>query len=95
MKLLSLLLVVLGGSCATMVTKTDGAAAVSKAPTGGECRTGTDGVEACGFHCEMGTDGKMRCAKQPDGRCLMGTNGRVACGMDCKIGADGVAVCKE
>jgi hypothetical protein len=95
MKHVCLLLAILCGSCATVGVKTDRAAATSKAPVGGECRTGNDGVEACGFHCEMGTDNKMRCAKQPDGRCLMGTNGRVACGMECKMSGDGVAVCKE
>ncbi len=70
------------------------AAANSRVPAGGECRTGQDGVEACGFHCEMGTDGKMQCAKDRDGKCLMGTNGRVACGVDCIIKPDGVAACK-
>ena len=39
----------------------------------------TDGGQACGYNCMMGTDGHVVCANTSDGVCAMGANGRVSC----------------
>jgi hypothetical protein len=34
---------------------------------------GSDGVNAWGYDCKMGSDGHTTCADAPDGRCAMNT----------------------
>lgn len=40
---------------------------------------GSDGRQACGYHCQMGSDGAVACANTADGTCAMGTDGHVVC----------------
>jgi hypothetical protein len=44
-----------------------------------ECRMGSNGHQACGYHCQMGSDGVVNCADTPNGRCAMGSDGHVVC----------------
>jgi hypothetical protein len=72
-----------------------------------ECRMSTNGQQACGYHCKMGTDGVFVCADTPNGVCAMSTNGRVTCSElagrggvdaddpppDCHMGTNGQQTC--
>jgi hypothetical protein len=71
-----------------------GANLTLSAPSGGECRYGTDGVQACGYACRIGTNGRARCAATPDGTCEMNTDGSVSCGRNCQFTASGIHVCQ-
>ncbi len=44
-----------------------------------ECRTGTDGVQVCGYNCKKGTNGRYFCATMPDGECTPNENGTYSC----------------
>jgi hypothetical protein len=71
-----------------------------------ECRMGSDGNQACGFHCTSGADGVSVCADSPNGVCAMGANGHVTCShlgggaapaptrpTECRMGTDGINTC--
>jgi hypothetical protein len=70
-----------------------------------ECRMSTNGQQACGYHCMMGTDGIFVCADTPEGVCAMSTNGRITCSHlgsqraessvkpDCPMGSNGQRTC--
>lgn len=82
--------------------KSSGSARVDDEP---ECRMSTNGRQACGYNCKMGTDGVYVCADTPNGRCAMGTDGRVTCSQlrqgaraddpppECRMGTDGKNTC--
>jgi hypothetical protein len=70
------------------------------------CLMGTDGQQACGYHCQMGTNGVVACADTADGVCAMGTDGRITCSRvgasggyqpgvkpECRMGTDGRNTC--
>ncbi|MBL8950586.1 MAG: hypothetical protein JNK82_07415 [Myxococcaceae bacterium] len=44
-----------------------------------ECRTGTDGVQVCGYNCKKGTNGRYFCATMPDGECTPTESGTYTC----------------
>ena len=72
-----------------------------------QCRTGNDGRQACGYNCDVGSDGVAACADTPDGTCSGGADGHVTCTQlavrgganaggrppECRTGTDGVKVC--
>jgi hypothetical protein len=60
----------------TQLAVRGGANAGGKPP---ECRTGTDGLQVCGYNCRMGTNGRFYCATMPEGECAMNTNGTFTC----------------
>ena len=43
------------------------------------CLLGSNGLAACGYACQAGSDGIARCAQSPEGACIVQANGRVAC----------------
>lgn len=58
-----------------------------------DCRRGADGVEVCGFNCEMGSNGRVYCAPTPDGRCALNSDGTRSCGRNCRLASNGRHVC--
>lgn len=72
-----------------------------------QCRTGSDGRQACGYNCDIGTDGVAACADTPEGTCSRGADGHMTCTQlavrgganaggrppECRTGTDGVKVC--
>jgi hypothetical protein len=40
---------------------------------------GSDGRQACGFDCKIGSDGVAACANAPNGSCALGADGHVYC----------------
>jgi hypothetical protein len=57
-----------------------------------ECRFGTDGSAACGYHCVVNGYGKAVCAESDDQVCLVDGHGEARCGYNCIAdGNDGVA----
>jgi len=55
---------------------------------------GSDGVQACGYGCRIGSDGRANCAATPDGTCELNTNGTVSCGRACQLTSSGFYVCQ-
>ena len=70
------------------------------------CTMGSNGVQACGFDCQVGADGIAACANAPGGRCSMGSDGHVYCSeapvqqgygpqpqAQCELNSDGTQTC--
>jgi len=80
---------------------------VKKGSSKPECKMGKTGRQACGYNCDVGTDGVAACADTPDGSCAKGEDGHVTCTQlavrgganaggavpECRTGTDGVQVC--
>ena len=73
------------GTCAM---GSDGHVACSQAPAPAasaaagpkaECKMGSDGKQTCGFHCQMGSNGRIYCASTAEGACAMNSNGTYSC----------------
>ena len=54
-----------------------GVGVVSTQPT--ECRMGSDGMNSCGYNCQLGSDGHFYCASVPGGRCALNSDGTWSC----------------
>ncbi len=68
---------------------------------------GSNGRQACGYNCRIGSDGIAACADMPAGTCETSPEGHVTCSQlavrgganaggqqpDCRTGTDGVKVC--
>lgn len=70
------------------------------------CLLGSDGRQACGYHCRLGSDGQSACANTPDGTCALGSDGHVQCSQvaaggggaaapppQCRMSSNGTNVC--
>jgi len=58
------------------------------------CQRGSDGVEACGYGCRIGSDGRAACAATPDGTCELNSNGTLSCGRNCQLTSSGYYACQ-
>lgn len=64
-----------GGGAVVVGAPANGA--VSTQPT--ECRMGTDGMNSCGYNCQLGSNGHFYCASIPGGRCAFNSDGTWSC----------------
>ena len=51
-------------------------AASSKAP---ECKMGSDGMNACGYNCKLGSNVEAYCSSVPNGACALNADGTFSC----------------
>jgi hypothetical protein len=58
-----------------------------------DCRLGSDGFEACGYGCMVGSNGRAACAPTPDGSCHLNSNGTINCGRNCRFTSSGYHAC--
>jgi hypothetical protein len=52
------------------------AAAPARAP---ECKMGADGMNACGYNCKVGSNGKAYCSSVANGACALNADGTYTC----------------
>jgi hypothetical protein len=46
---------------------------------GQECRMGADGINVCGYNCQIGANGHMYCSGVPGGHCALNADGTFTC----------------
>lgn len=44
-----------------------------------ECKMGSDGMNACGYNCKLGSNGKAYCSSVPNGTCALNADGTFTC----------------
>ena len=66
-----------GGGAVVVGPPAYGVGVVSTQPT--ECRMGSDGQNACGYNCKLGSNGHFYCSSVPGGRCALNSDGTWSC----------------